>query len=250
MASEKRVLEVCAGSLISCLAAQLGGADRVELCANLNEGGTTPSYGALAVARDRLHIDLNVMIRPRGGDFLYDEIELEEMRRDIDICKRVGANGIVLGVLTEDGGVDVAQMREFVALAAPLPVTFHRAFDLTRDPLQALEQVIASGCRRLLSSGQAASAYLGGELLRDLHIAAAGRLAVMPGSGVRADNIGALLRLTGCREFHASARLPVASAMLYRREDLSMGAVGADEYAREETSSAQVAAILQAMRDA
>ncbi|TDR80754.1 copper homeostasis protein CutC [Paludibacterium purpuratum] len=250
MKSTKILLEVCAGSLTSCLAAQSGGAARVELCDNLNEGGTTPSYGLLAVARDRLSIGLNVMIRPRGGDFLYDEGEIEVMRRDIEQCKRLGVDGIVLGALTEDGDVDVALTGELVAWAAPLPVTFHRAFDLTRDPLQALEQVIASGCRRLLSSGQAASAFLGGELLRDLHAAAGARLVVMPGCGVRADNIVALRQLTGCREFHSSARLPVASAMRYRKESLSMGMVGADEYAREETSADQVAAILQAAHGA
>jgi copper homeostasis protein len=250
MKSDNILLEVCAGSLASCLAAQAGGAARVELCDNLSEGGTTPSYGTVAVARDRLHIAINVMIRPRAGDFLYDEAEIEVMRSDIEQCKRLGIDGIVLGALTDQGEVDVALTRELVALAAPLPVTFHRAFDLTRDPLTALEQVIASGCRRLLSSGQAASAFLGGELLRDLRLAAGDRLAVMPGCGVRADNIAGLMRLTGCREFHSSARLPVASAMRYRKDGLPMGAVGSDAYAREETSADQVAAILQAASNA
>lgn len=246
MSAESIVLEVCAGSVYSCLAAQAGGAVRVELCDNLNEGGTTPSYGTLSLARERLTIGLHVMIRPRGGDFLYDAAEIEVMRRDIELCKRLGVDGIVLGALTADGEVDVPLVSELVALAAPLPVTFHRAFDLTRDPLQALDQVIRSGCRRLLSSGQAATAFLGGELLRDLCIAAGERLIVMPGSGVRADNVAGLMRLTGCKEFHASARLPLASAMQYRKDGLTMGAAGTDEYAREETSTEQVQAILQA----
>ncbi|WP_181243262.1 copper homeostasis protein CutC, partial [Chromobacterium subtsugae] len=155
------VLEICAGSPASALAAQEGGAQRVELCDNLLEGGTTPSYGALALARDRLAIGLHALIRPRGGDFLYSELEFEQMARDIELCRRLGVDGVVLGLLTADGDVDVERTRQLAGLAGPLAVTFHRAFDMARDPARALEDVIAAGCRRLLSSGQAPAAPQG-----------------------------------------------------------------------------------------
>lgn len=237
------LLEVCAGSIASCLAAQAGGAARVELCENLAEGGTTPSYGTIALARDRLDIALNVMIRPRGGDFLYAEIELEVMRRDIVTCRQLGVDGIVLGVLTADGQIDVASMQALVALAGPLPVTFHRAFDLTPDPFKALDAVIASGCRVLLSSGQANTAAEGAGLLRQLNQQAAGRLQLMPGAGVREHNIAWLRQETACRAFHASAREPVASGMRYPART-----VGLDPHARQETDSDRVAAMIAAAR--
>lgn len=240
------LLEVCAGSLFSAREAEAGGAARVELCENLAEGGTTPSYGTLTAAREALRLAINVMIRPRGGDFLYSDEELDVMRRDIALCKRLGMDGVVLGVMTPDGEVDVARTRELVECAHPLPVTFHRAFDLTRDPFLALEQVIETGCRRLLTSGQAASALMGAERIHDLRQQAGDRLIIMPGCGVRADNIGPLRALTGCVEFHASARLPVPTAMRFRPEDVQLGAPGSDEYARQETSAAQVAAIVEA----
>ncbi|OBU86105.1 copper homeostasis protein CutC [Chromobacterium subtsugae] len=231
------VLEICAGSPASALAAQEGGAQRVELCDNLLEGGTTPSYGALALARDRLAIGLHALIRPRGGDFLYSELEFEQMARDIELCRRLGVDGVALGLLTADGDVDVERTRQLAGLAGPLAVTFHRAFDMARDPARALEDVIAAGCRRLLSSGQAPAAPQGAALLRALREQAGARLAVMPGAGVRADNIAALRRQTGCLEFHASARAAAASGMRHRQPGLSMGAPGADEYARQETSA-------------
>lgn len=240
------LLEVCAGSLFSACEAETGGAARVELCENLDQGGTTPSYGTLAATRDALDIALNVMIRPRGGDFLYSAAELDVMQRDIELCKRLGADGVVLGVLTADGDIDVEQTRALVDLAHPLPVTFHRAFDLTRAPLDALEQVIAAGCRRLLTSGQAQSALMGAAQIHTLHTAAAARLIVMPGCGVRADNIAQLRRETACVEYHASARLPLPSVMRFRPPMVQLGVPGHDEYARQETSAAQVQAIIEA----
>jgi copper homeostasis protein len=137
------LLEICAGSVTSCLAAQEGGAARVEFCDNLLEGGTTPSYGAIASAREKLRIALNVIIRPRGGDFLYSDIEFEVMERDIAACKKLGVDGVVIGLLTADGDIDVARAKALVELAAPMPVTFHRAFDVARDPFKALEDIIA-----------------------------------------------------------------------------------------------------------
>ncbi|UXY15742.1 copper homeostasis protein CutC [Chitiniphilus purpureus] len=243
-------LEICAGSVASCLAAQQGGAVRVEFCDNLLEGGTTPSHGAIATARDRLWITLNVIIRPRGGDFLYDEVEFEVMQRDVLACKKLGVDGVVIGLLTADGDVDIARTRQLVALAAPMQVTFHRAFDVARNPVQALEDVIGAGCNRLLSSGQAPSALEGAGLLAQLQRQAAGRLSVMPGAGVRLNNIGELVRSTGCREFHTSARTPRQSGMRWRNPAVKMGAPGQDEYEILDTSASVVAELLRNARAA
>ncbi|NHQ83774.1 copper homeostasis protein CutC [Chromobacterium vaccinii] len=241
-----KTLEICAGSLASCLAAQAGGADRVELCDNLGEGGTTPSYGALAMARGKLGIKLHAIIRPRGGDFLYSTLEFDAMAHDVEVCRSLGLDGVVLGLLTADGDVDAARTRELAALAGPMAVTFHRAFDLARDPRRALEDVIAAGCTRLLSSGQAPSAPQGAALLSSLREQAGARLTVMPGAGVRAGNIAELAAASGCVEFHASARGMAESGMRYRRGGVGMGVPGVDEYARQETS----AALVRELRDA
>ena len=231
------LLEICAGSVTSCLAAQEGGAARVEFCDNLLEGGTTPSYGAIASAREKLRIALNVIIRPRGGDFLYSDIEFEVMERDIAACKKLGVDGVVIGLLTADGDIDVARAKALVELAAPMPVTFHRAFDVARDPFKALEDIIAAGCNRLLTSGKEASAPEGAALISRLREAAGERLVVMPGAGVRLNNIARLVADTGCVEYHTSGRAPFASGMRYRNERVKMGGPGQDEYAIVETSA-------------
>lgn len=238
------LLEICAGSITSCLAAQEGGAHRVEFCDNLLEGGTTPSYGQIAVARERLWIGLNVIIRPRGGDFLYTDLEYEVMQRDIIACKKLGVDGVVIGILTADGDIDIAHCKALVELATPMHVTFHRAFDVARDPFKALEDVIATGCKRLLSSGQAANATAGAALLKELQQAAGERLVVMPGAGVRSNNIAELVATTGCKEFHTSARLPFASKMRYCNPNVHMGIPGQDEYALVETNAELVKEII------
>jgi copper homeostasis protein len=238
------LLEICAGSITSCLAAQEGGAHRVEFCDNLLEGGTTPSYGQIAVARERLWIGLNVIIRPRGGDFLYTDLEYEVMQRDIIACKKLGVDGVVIGILTADGDIDIAHCKALVELATPMHVTFHRAFDVARDPFKALEDVIAIGCKRLLSSGQAANATAGAALLKELQAAAGDRLVVMPGAGVRSNNIAELVATTGCKEFHTSARLPFASKMRYCNPNVHMGIPGQDEYALVETNAELVKEII------
>ncbi|OWY38709.1 copper homeostasis protein CutC [Xenophilus sp. AP218F] len=238
-------LEVCVATLASCLAAEAGGARRVELCDNLIEGGTTPSWGMIALARERLGIALHVIIRPRGGDFFYSDDEFEIMRRDVLACRQLGVDGVALGLLTADGEVDLPRTRQLVELAGGMAVTFHRAFDVARDASRALEDVIASGCGRLLTSGQAANALAGAETIRRLREQAGERLILMPGAGVRADNIAALRRATGCREFHSSAREAVASAMRFRHPEVSMGAPGQDEYARLETSAERVRQLLR-----
>ncbi len=238
------LLEICAGSITSCLAAQEGGASRVEFCDNLLEGGTTPSYGAIASAREKLQIALNVIIRPRGGDFLYSDIEFDVMERDILACKTLGVDGVVIGLLTADGDIDVIRTRALVELAAPMQVTFHRAFDVARDPFKALEDVIATGCNRLLTSGQEANALEGAALISKLREAARERLVVMPGAGVRLNNIAQLVTETGCVEFHTSGRAPFASGMRYRNERVKMGGPGQDEYALVETSAELVKQIV------
>ena len=215
-AESRPLLEIAAGSLASALAAQDGGADRVELCENLGEGGCTPSYGTLALARDRLRIPLYVLIRPRPGDFLYDDAECETMLRDIEACVRLGCDGVVLGALEADGAVDVPVCRTLIDAAGDLGVTFHRAFDVARDPASALEDVIALGCERLLTSGARATATEGAEVIASLVHQAAGRMRVMAGAGITPSNVCDVLARTGAHEVHASARTLRASSMRHR----------------------------------
>jgi len=200
------LLEVAANSVASAVAAQDGGAGRVELCTALELGGLTPSRGQIALARDRLRIPLYVLIRPRAGDFVYDDAECETMARDVEACGELGCDGIVIGVLDADGHVDRVRCAELTTAAKGLGVTFHRAIDVSRDPLQALEAAIALGCERVLSSGAQPGAPQGADLLAAMVQQAGGRISVMPGAGINAGNIVALRRRTGAREFHASAK--------------------------------------------
>lgn len=201
--------EVCANSVESCLAAQAGGADRVELCAGIPEGGTTPSYGEIVTARRLLHATrLHVIIRPRGGNFVYSDLEAERMLADIEQCRRLGVDGVVLGCLTPQGDVDEERLRPLVAAARGMSLTFHRAFDRCAHPAEALETIIGLGFNRLLTSGTAPTAPQGAALLRQLHVQARGRIALMAGSGVNEDNIAALYAATGIRQYHFSARRP------------------------------------------
>lgn len=207
-------LEVAADSIGSALAAQAGGAMRVELCGGLDGGGLTPSFGTLAVLRDRLTIPLYVLIRPRVGDFVFDAAEVEAMRRDVEQCVRLGCDGVVLGALDPAGEVDMATMRVLIAAAGSLGVTFHRAIDVCADPRRALEDAIALGCERVLTSGARETAEEGAALIAELVQQAGARLSVMPGSGVSDTNLARLRALTGAREFHGSARGPLASRAL------------------------------------
>lgn len=231
------ILEIAANSVASALAAQAGGAGRVELCTALELGGLTPSHAQIALARERLHIPLVVLIRPRAGDFLYSDLECETMQRDIEACVSLGCNGVVLGVLDADGNVDTARCRPLIAAAGKLGVTFHRAIDLSRDPAQALEDIIALGCQRILTSGGQASAAEGAALIRQLVTQAAGRLAVMPGAGITSQNIIALATATGAQQFHASAKRQLPSAMQHRPpllDDMQGGELHSDvEQVRE-----------------
>lgn len=215
------ILEIAANSVASALAAQEGGAGRVELCTALELGGLTPSHAQIALARERLRIPLYVLIRPRAGDFLYGELECETMLRDIETCASLGCDGVVLGVLDAEGRVDTARCRPLIAAAGKLGVTFHRAFDLSRDPAQALEDIVTLGCECILTSGMQGSAADGSALIRELVEQAGDRIVVMPGAGITARNIAALAAATGAHEFHASAKHQLPSGMRHRRPLLS-----------------------------
>ncbi len=235
-------IEICANSVASCLQAQKGGAYRVELCAGIPEGGTTPSYGEIAVARKLLNIKLNIIIRPRGGDFLYSDVEHETMLHDIEMAKKLGVDGVVIGCLTADGKIDRVRNKELIDAAQGMSVTFHRAFDMCKDPFESLEQIISLGCDTLLTSGQRPTAIEGIPLLSELVAKADGKIVIMPGSGVNEDNIAILAKETKATEFHFSAREPIDSKMIYRNPNLKMGGtvVSIDEFIQNVTDADKV----------
>ena len=237
-------MEVCANSVSSALAAEAGGAIRVELCDNLPEGGTTPSYAQIKLAKKVLTIDLYPIIRPRAGDFLYSDLEFELMKEDIAVCRALNCNGVVLGILTAEGTVDMVRCQELIELARPMGVTFHRAFDMCKDLNQALEDIIALGCERILTSGAEASAMRGASAIRMLVEKAAGRISIMAGAGISITNIGSLIRETGVAEFHASARNRVESKMQFRNPRLNMGTEG-DEFGYSLTSTEIVKKLIE-----
>ncbi len=243
-------LEICANSAASAIAAQEGDATRVELCAGMPEGGTTPSYGEILSARHALTTTrLHVIIRPRGGDFLYSALELSAMRHDIRAAKEIGADGVVFGCLTAEGHLDMAAMESLMKEAEGLSVTLHRAFDVCRDPFAALEDAVRLGISRILTSGQQATAAEGIPLLKELVSRAADRIVIMPGCGVNADNIRRIAEETGAREFHFSGRSPVESRMAWRNPHVSMGGtVRIDEYRTEVTDPQKVRAALAALK--
>lgn len=213
-------LEIIGFNIESCISAQEAGANRIELCAGAGEGGTTPSYGFMKAAREKLHIDLYVMIRPRGGDFLFSDDDFEIMKNDVAVCKQLGCDGIVTGILTSDGKVDKPRCRQLVELAYPLGATFHRAFDRVADPFEALEDVIACGFERILTSGLKPKGIEGASLLSQLVKQAEDRIIVMPGSGVTADNILSLVESTGVKELHSSAGVMKKSKMQFQNKEM------------------------------
>lgn len=212
------ILEICANSLPSALAAQAGGADRIELCDNMAEGGTTPSYATILKSRELLTIQVYPIIRPRGGDFLYSHLEFDLMWKDIERCKQLGCDGVVIGLLNTDGSIDKKRTKLLVDLAWPVEVTFHRAFDRSADPFQALEDIIECGCERILTSGQQATALEGAELIAQLVKKSDGRIIIMPGSGVRENNIAELVRKTKATEYHSTAKTTIHSKMQFKNK--------------------------------
>lgn len=240
------VVEICVDSPQSAVAAARGGADRLELCGSLLDGGTTPSAGAIATVRNLVSIDLYVMIRPRGGDFFYSSDEFAAMKRDIAIAKQLRADGVVFGILTEDGKIDMARCRELIECARPLRVTLHRAFDMSCDLEQSLEDAVALQFDRILTSGgeqKVEDAIPAVSRLREL---AADRVALMICGGIRSGNVQALLAKTGAREVHSSARRIEPSSMRYRNEGVSMGLMPGWEYQRAVADESEVRNLVQA----
>jgi copper homeostasis protein len=202
---QRTILEICLDSVESCVAAERGGAQRIELCANLAEDGTTPSAGLIAAARESIGIGLFAMIRPRAGNFCYSVAEFEVMKRDITFAKHLGADGVVFGVLKRDGQVDLERTRELAKLASPMSATFHRAFDMAEDPERSLETLIQSGIERVLTSGQARSAVEGTKMIRQLVEQGKGRIQIMAGAGITAENARDIRDKTGVGEIHVGA---------------------------------------------
>lgn len=221
--SERLIVEAVIDSVEAAITAQEGGADRVELCANLLEGGTTPSAGTVQLARGKIDIDMNVMIRPRGGDFCYSDVEFQVMKLNVEITKKLGANGVVFGILNQDGSVDKERTGMLVELARPMSVTFHRAFDMSRDPYEAMEDLIELGVDRILTSGQEPSVLEGLDLITDLIQKAADRIIIMPGAGVTERNIKRIVQQSGAKEIHIYAPASVESRMQYRNTRCFMG---------------------------
>lgn len=237
-------LEICANSYSSALAAQNGGAHRVELCENMAEGGTTPSYAQIKLSKKRLKIQIWPIIRPRGGDFLYNEDEFDLMKEDIKICKSLNCDGIVTGILLPNGEIDQTRCAELIELAKPMPVAFHRAFDMSNDLTKALEDLIELGFVRVLTSGGAENAYNGMETIAKLVDQANNRIEIMPGAGINPQNIQEILTKTGAFVFHSSAREKVTSKMEFRNSTTKMGSIE-DEYQYEQTSIALVKQLIE-----
>jgi len=227
--AESIKLEICVDSVASAIAAARGGAHRVELCSSLIEGGVTPSAGMTAAVRKAVSIGVHVMIRPRGSDFCYSDDEFQVMRRDVIMARQLGVHGVVFGILDLDGKVDTARTEELVQLAAPMAVTFHRAFDVSRDVFASLRDLQEAGVHRVLTSGGRGSAAEGAETLARLVAAAGEKIVVMAGGGIRQNNVASLIERTGVREIHAGLRSAVTSAMRYRNSEVSFGATKSDE---------------------
>ena len=239
------IYEICVDSVAGVRAAKAAGADRVELCADLLEGGITPSRGTIRLARTITGIGLNVMIRPRGGDFLFDDDEFATMQSDIETAKAEGADGVVIGLLTAEGEVDAARTRELVSLARPLSVTFHRAFDMTHEPFSAFETLIGVGVDRLLTSGQEATVLEGLPLIVELIQRAGNRIVVMPGGGITSRNVDRIVATAKPSEIHFAALVQAASPMQFRRQHVFMGGeLRPPEYDHLETSAASIRSVV------
>ena len=224
-------IEIVVYNIESALKAQEGGADRIELCDNPGEGGTTPSYGTIELVRQNVSIDVYVMIRPRGGDFCYSSYEFHSMKRDISQCQKLSVDGVVFGILNPDGTIDKKRCKELIAQARPLKITCHRAFDMTRDPFEALEDCIEVGFDRILTAGQRAVASQGAELIGELIRKANGRISIMPGSGVNENTVENIVSKSGASEIHFSATAFRPSAMVFKNAKIEgMGSEEGSEF--------------------
>ena len=239
----KAIFEVCAFNIQSSIIAEKVGAARVELCDNPIEGGTTPSYGTIKKTREKLSILLYPIIRPRSGNYYYDELELAILEQDIKMCKELGCDGVSIGVQHIDGTIDIENLKRMVEWAYPMKVTCNRAFDATPDPFQALEDIISAGCERVLTSGQKTAAPDAGEILGTLVKQANGRIIIMPGAGINSANIKQLMKESGATEFHGSARKIIANPMSYANPNVTdAGSI----YMANEEELSKIIAILNA----
>lgn len=249
MPAEKILFEACVDSIESSLAAKEGGADRIELCAGLFEGGTTPSAGTIAIISKLINIPIMVMVRPRGGDFCYSNLEFEEMQLDIEFVKQFNVAGIVTGILNENGTINKERTKILVQLAHPMQITFHRAFDMTRDPFEALDDLIELGIDRILTSGQARTAAEGTETLKKLIEKAGDKIIIMPGGGVNEKNVAEIVSKCGAKEIHASARERKESRMKFRNPNTTMDdSKNMNEYESMVASSKRIRAIKEAIK--
>ncbi len=248
MSATKIIFEACVDSIESALAAQDGGADRIELCADLIEGGTTPSAGTIDLVCKHVNIPIMVMVRPRGGDFCYSDLEFEEMKRDIEFIKQFNVAGIVLGILREDGTVDKERIKTLIQAARPMQITFHRAFDMTRNPFEALDDLTELGIERVLTSGQESNVVEGVETLKKLVEKAGGKIIIMPGGGVNENNVSQIIARCGVKEIHGSAREKKESRMKFRNPKTTMSdSQNMPEYELMITSAARIRAIKEAI---
>jgi copper homeostasis protein len=244
------VLEISVDSVESAVAAESGGAQRIELCSALAEGGLTPSLGLIRAVRSRSRICVHIMIRPRAGDFLYSDDDFSVMRDDIALAAQCAVDGIALGLLTADGNVDVERTRELVELARPMEVTFHRAFDMVRDLDHALEEVIQTGADRILTSGGEPTALLGCEHIRKLVRVSDGRIRIMAGGRVRAENVRRIAQITGVLEFHAALRHAVPCPIEHQARKVHLSDPGLDDYARSVVRAEDVRLLQNAVKTA
>jgi copper homeostasis protein len=242
------VVEVCVDSVASAVAAERGGAQRVELCSDLLEGGLTPSLGLLGVVRSRVSIAIHPIIRPRPGDFCYSDEEFECMQRDIEVAKREGADGVVLGILQPDGKVDVRRTQQLIELARPLSVTFHRAFDMSADLVEALEDVCATGADRVLTSGGEQECLQGSRTVARLVEAARHRITIMAGGRIRINDAANIIERTGVTEIHVGLASPVSSSMAGpNSRRVSLGKAQEDEFPRTQVLEENVRELIRAV---
>jgi copper homeostasis protein len=247
MMSEPVLIEVCLDSVASAMAAERGGAQRVELCNDLLEGGVTPSIGLMEVVRSKISISLHPIVRPRAGDFCYTDKEFDIMCRDVEMAKVAGADGLVLGILDPTGNVDIPRTRQLIELARPLSVTFHRAFDMSADLIRSLEDVCATGADRLLTSGGEQTCVQGVETIAQMVRLARNRITIMAGGGIGVDNAAHIIERTAVTEIHVGLGSPVKSPMVYRNPRVSLGKAHGREYDRTEVREEDVRKLNQAI---
>ncbi len=242
-------LEVCADNVNSALEAQKGGADRIELCSNLIIGGVSPGKALFRLVKRYTDLKVRVLLRPRYGDYCYNDYEFEQLKEDVQMYKELGADGIVIGMLCPDGNLDVERLGELTALAGVMDVALHRAFDNCCDPYQALEEAVSLGMKTILTGGQKVMAWDGRETLRKLQEKSSGRIQILAGGGIGEEAIRKLLPVTGITSYHMSGKRAVESAMKYRPEGASMGQPGRDDYSIWQTDSEKVSAAVHALKE-